>query len=129
MPLQTTLVGVELGTLRYRVTARHLLAYAAVAGALDPVYADDTRPGGLVGFPLFGVRLDWPLRPYYAAEAGLTADEIRTAVHATRQAPRSGVGDVRRRVVPAPADLPIEELLRVDPCVHPRPRCCRRHLA
>ena len=84
MPLQSALAGVELGKLECEVTARQVLAYAAVVGALDAVYLDDTRPEGIVAFPLFGVRLDWPLRPYHAAEAGLTAEEIRSAVHASQ---------------------------------------------
>ena len=59
------------------------MAYAAATADLNPRYFDDTRPEGVVGPPMMGVRLDWHIRPSGTDMAGLTAEEARRGVHAT----------------------------------------------
>jgi acyl dehydratase len=83
MPLSTSIAGLTLGPRTFAVQARHTMAYAAATADLNPRYFDDTRPEGAVAPPMMGVRLDWPLRPFGADMAGLTADEARRGVHAT----------------------------------------------
>jgi acyl dehydratase len=83
MPLSTAIAGLVLGPRTFVVQTRHTMAYAAATADLNPRYFDDTRPDGVVAPPMLGVRLDWPLRPFGADRAGLTADEARRGVHAT----------------------------------------------
>ncbi len=84
MPLDAAVAGLTVGPRAVTVTARQTMAYAAALADLNPRYFDDTRPGGVVAPPLFGVRLDWPLRPLRPGVGGLTAAEVRRGVHATQ---------------------------------------------
>lgn len=83
MPLSSSLVGTRTGPRTVAVTARLTMAYAAALSDLNPRYLDDTRKGGIVAPPLFGVRLDWPIRPFLPGAGGLTSEESRRGVHAT----------------------------------------------
>lgn len=83
MPLDLTIVGAPAGERTPRITARHCMAYAAGTDDLNDRYLDDARPGGIVAPPMFGVALDWALRPALSAVATLTADESVRGVHAT----------------------------------------------
>lgn len=86
MPISTKMVGAAAGSATFTVTTRHLLAYAAALDDDNPAYLDDAQAGGIVGPPLFGVRLDWPLRPIPGAiTADMTSDEARRGVHATQE--------------------------------------------
>ena len=84
MPLNTSLAGTTVGPRTFHLEPRHAMAYAAALADLNPAYFDDTRPGGVVAPPMFGVRLDWPLRLFGNAASGLTPDEARRGVHFTQ---------------------------------------------
>lgn len=83
MPLDCAVVGRPAGERTHAVTVRQCLAYAAGTDDLNPRYLDDARPGGVIAPPLFGVRLDWPLRPALTAISSLTRGEAARGVHAT----------------------------------------------
>ena len=84
MPLELSVTGTPAGERIFTVSTRDCLAYAAGAEDLNEQYFDDARPGGIVAPPLFGVALDWALRPALASVTGLTPEEARRGVHATQ---------------------------------------------
>ena len=84
MPLNLSVVGERVGERTVRVTTRMCMAYAAGTDELNDRYFDDTRPGGVVAPPLFGVSLDWALRDALTAATGLAAHESVRGVHATQ---------------------------------------------
>jgi acyl dehydratase len=77
-------VGAAAGERTRTVTVRDCLAYAAGTDDLNARYFDDARPGGIVAPPLYGVALDWALRPALTPVLGLTPEESRRGVHATQ---------------------------------------------
>jgi acyl dehydratase len=84
MPLELAIVGKVAGERTLTVTTRDCLAYAAGTDDLNERYLDDARPGGIVAPPLFGVALDWALRPALASIMNMTPEEARQGVHATQ---------------------------------------------
>jgi acyl dehydratase len=61
MKLPATLVGASAGPHVHTIDARWLMAYAAALGDTAPEYLDTTRPGGIIGHPLFPVCYEWPV--------------------------------------------------------------------
>jgi acyl dehydratase len=61
MKLPSAHVGTTVGPLVQEVDARWLMAYAAALDDTRPEYLDTTRPGGVIGHPLFPVCYEWPL--------------------------------------------------------------------
>jgi acyl dehydratase len=69
----------------HTVDERWTMAYAAAIGRADDVYFDTTA-GSVVAHPLFVVCPEWPVivgARQAMEDAGVTADEVRTSVHAT----------------------------------------------
>lgn len=64
------------------------MAYAAGIGDTGAVYMDTSRPGGIVGHPLFPVCVEWDayIREGRRLLVGLTPDEVVRGVHATHDA-------------------------------------------
>ncbi len=86
MAIPTSLAGTGVEPMVHRVDARWTMAYAASIGDHLPVYLDTTRPGGVVAHPLFSVCPEWPVivrARQLSTEAGVSAEEVRTGVHAT----------------------------------------------
>lgn len=83
MPLDCAVVGAAAGERTVDVSVRACLAYAAGTSDPNPQYIDDDRPAGIVAPPLFGVSLDWALRPALTGLLGLTTAESARGVHAT----------------------------------------------
>ena len=78
-------VGLDMGEYAIDITTRRSLAYAAAIGALEEVYFDDARPGGIVAPPPFTVSLEWPIMitPQYISGLGLNEGNIfNDLVHA-----------------------------------------------
>lgn len=70
----------------HEVDERWTMAYAAGLGDHLEAYLDTTRAGGVVAHPLFAVCPEWPVivgSRDRSIEAGVTADEVATGVHAT----------------------------------------------
>lgn len=85
MPLDTAVVGSAAGERQLTVSARQCMAYAAGTEDANPRYFDDAGPGGVLAPPLFGVSLDWALRPALTALLRLTPEESARGVHATQE--------------------------------------------
>lgn len=85
MPVRAAIVGSKLQPSMAVIAARDLLAYAAGIGATDRVWFDDARPGGIVGFPVYSVTLEWPVVRTRAGDDafGLTREEALRGVHAS----------------------------------------------
>jgi acyl dehydratase len=86
-------VGAVAGPLAEEVDARWLMAYAAAVGDTAPAYLDTTRPGGIVGHPLFPVAYEWPV--VLALRGRLPVEVARRAVHVSHDVrlhrlPRAG---------------------------------------
>lgn len=83
MPIRIDAVGQTRST-ETRITARDVLAYAAVLGFDTEECLDDARPAGLVIVPMFCTRLEWILvgDDQRASSLGLTLSERRRGVHA-----------------------------------------------
>ena len=83
MPIRIDAVGQTRST-DTEITARDVLAYAAVLGFDSEACMDDARPGGLVVVPMFCTRLEWILvgDDQRSASLGLTLQERRRGVHA-----------------------------------------------
>lgn len=86
MAIPTSLAGTVVEPMVHQVDERWTMAYAASIGDCRPVYLDTTRPDGVVAHPLFSVCPEWPVivrSRQLSTEAGVSADEVRTGVHAT----------------------------------------------
>lgn len=83
MPLNHEVIGAPPKQRLDTLSVRRLLAYAAGIGADEPVYLDDCREGGLIGFPALCVSLEWDNR-HMAEELGYTAEESVRGVHASQ---------------------------------------------
>ena len=84
MPLPVAAQGRVTSAVVHEVDSRWLMAYAASVGALNSVYLDTRRDGGIEGHPLFPVCVEWPavLAARDLLEAcGLTRAEARQGVH------------------------------------------------
>lgn len=83
MPIRIDAVGQTRST-ETRITARDVLAYAAVLGFDNEECLDDARSAGLVIVPMFCTRLEWILvgDDQRASSLGLTLSERRRGVHA-----------------------------------------------
>jgi len=81
MRLPDGLVGATVGPLVHDIDARWLMAYAAALGDADAEYMDTTRPGGVIGHPLFPVCYEWPLA--VELRSALTEAIAVRSVHAT----------------------------------------------
>ena len=84
MPLPVAALGRVTSAVVHEVDSRWLMAYAASVGALNSVYLDTRRDGGIDGHPLFPVCVEWPavLAARDVLEAcGLTRAEARQGVH------------------------------------------------
>jgi len=84
MALPVSALGRVTSAVVHEVDSRWLMAYAASVGALDGVYLDTRRDGGIEGHPLFPVCVEWPavLAARDVLEAsGLTRAEARQGVH------------------------------------------------
>lgn len=83
MPIRIDAVGQTRST-ETEITARDVLAYAAVLGFDTEDCLDDARPGGPVVVPMFCTRLEWILvgDDQRASSLGLTLSERRRGVHA-----------------------------------------------
>ncbi|MGB6009333.1 MaoC/PaaZ C-terminal domain-containing protein [Castellaniella sp.] len=77
LPFSAGALGAELAPLPMRVTARNLMSYAAVMGAHDACYLDDSRSEGIVGLPTFTVVPEWRVMNGAAYRAVLAADDER----------------------------------------------------
>lgn len=84
MPVDRGLVGLEAPRWSGRIDARWLMAYAAGIGALDDVYLDTERPGGIVAHPVFPVAPEWDALTGSTTRLGLGLDagERARGVHA-----------------------------------------------
>jgi acyl dehydratase len=86
MALASTAVGQSPAALRTLIDARWLMAYAAGLGRTDEAYLDTTRPGGVVGHPVFPVGPEWALLNEpdrnQNLRLGLRPDETPRSVHA-----------------------------------------------
>ncbi|MEM9561850.1 MAG: MaoC/PaaZ C-terminal domain-containing protein [Actinomycetota bacterium] len=86
MPIPTTMVGSTMGPMVHEVDARWTMAYAASLGDTGPRYLDTAADDGPIAHPVFPVCVEWPVivaaRSAYE-QAGVTAAEVRTGVHAT----------------------------------------------
>jgi acyl dehydratase len=74
-------VGTTVGPLVQDVDARWLMAYAAALDDTRPEYLDTTRPGGVIGHPLFPVCYEWPLA--VELRAAMAPEVAVRSVHAT----------------------------------------------
>jgi acyl dehydratase len=86
MPVPTSLAGLHYSGIVHEVNDRWTMAYAAGIGDDLEAYLDTTRDGGVVAHPLFAVCPEWPVivaGRELSIEAGVTADEVATGVHAT----------------------------------------------
>jgi acyl dehydratase len=86
MPVPTSLAYTEYPAMQHDVDERWTMAYAASLGDDLEAYLDTTRDGGVVAHPLFAVCPEWPVivgSRDLSIEAGVTADEVSTGVHAT----------------------------------------------
>lgn len=83
MPFPTSLIGATTEPSVVAVDARATMAYAAGIDDLNPAYLDTTRPGGVVGHPLFPVGAEWPqvLAAGRLAPETLTTAETRVGLH------------------------------------------------
>ena len=85
MPLSTSAVGAALPRHEQAVTVREILAYSAGLGlTADPVFDDAAQ--GLMAFPAYCVRLEWPVvsAPEVRQLWGGSPQEMRRGVHATQ---------------------------------------------
>jgi len=86
MPVPTSLAGLKYPGMVHDIDERWTMAYAAGLGDNLKAYLDTTREGGVVAHPLFAVSVEWPVivgSRKMSMEAGVTADEVATGVHAT----------------------------------------------
>lgn len=86
MPIPTSLADLNYAGMVHLVDERWTMAYAAGLGDDLEAYLDTTRDGGVVAHPLFAVCPEWPVivgSRDVSVEAGVTADEVATGVHAT----------------------------------------------
>src|SRR5262245_23991221 len=93
MRLPDGLVGTRVGPLVQEIDARWLMAYAAALGDAEAEYMDTTRPGGVIGHPLFPVCYEWPLA--VELRSALSEAVAVRSVHATHdlhlhRRPRAG---------------------------------------
>lgn len=84
MPLSSTIVGRAVGAREVLVTTRACLAYAAGTNDATPCYWAEDAEGGIIAPPMWGVTLDWPLRPDLTTVTGLAPAETARGVHATQ---------------------------------------------
>lgn len=86
MALASTAVGQRPASLTTLLDARWLMAYTAGLGRTDEVHLDTTRPGGVVGHPVFPVAPEWALLTeptrHEDLKLGLEPDETLRSVHA-----------------------------------------------
>ncbi len=95
MKIAAGIVGAAAGPRVQEVDARWLMAYAAALGDMAPEYLDTTRPGGIIGHPLFSVCYEWPLALDLRAQT-IPDDVAVRGVHATH--------DLRLHRRPRPGD-------------------------
>jgi len=84
MRIPASAIGITVGPREHEVDARWLMAYAAALGESAPEFFDTTRPGGILGHPLFPVCYEWPLALDVRAKA-LPDDVAVRGVHATHR--------------------------------------------
>lgn len=83
MPACSDRVGQRLSPFTIACDARWLMSYAAGIGISDERYLDTTRPGGVVGHPVFPVAPEWALITSPTRfDTGMTSDETARGVHA-----------------------------------------------
>ena len=70
-PIRADGVGAIVGRREVRITTRMTMAYAAGIGAIDAMYLDDLRPGGVVAPLPYITALEWPV---------LTSTDYLTAI-------------------------------------------------
>lgn len=68
-------LGTALEPVLVQLSKRHLMSYAAVMGALDSCYLDDTRPEGIIGLPTFTVVPEWRVMNGRSYRSILGADD------------------------------------------------------
>jgi acyl dehydratase len=81
MKLPSDHVGATVGPLVQNIDARWLMAYAAALDDTRPEYLDTTRPGGVIGHPLFPVCYEWPLA--VELREAMSPEVAVRSVHAT----------------------------------------------
>lgn len=80
-------LGAVLGERIVSIDTRMVLAFAAGIGAVNPLYLDDARSGGIVAPPSFIVSLEWPMLmsdAYLQAIGRDQATAFDTLVHGTQ---------------------------------------------
>ncbi len=84
MPINLHALGV-VSSAEHDISARWVLAYAACLGMVDPLYLDDSLPGGPCVVPTFCSCLEWGVTTSSRTNLfGLTASERATGVHASQ---------------------------------------------
>jgi len=84
LPLITAAIGLTTEPILHRVDARWTMAFCAALGDDEDLYFDTTRASGARAHPLFAVVPEWPVvvaSRELLTRRGLTADELRRAVH------------------------------------------------
>ena len=87
MQIDPAIVGTKLEGLTYEVSWRNTTNYAAALDDTNPMYLDDTRPGGIIAPPLFPVVISWPMIADMPGrlQEGIPPEAIATMVHASEQ--------------------------------------------
>jgi len=86
MPLESSLVGTQIGPITTEVDERWTMAYAAALEDYLPCYLDTRRPQGIIAHPVFSVCIEWPLAITLHDKmraSRLTPNEAARGVHAT----------------------------------------------
>jgi acyl dehydratase len=85
MPLDSSLVGTQVGSIASEIDTRWAMAYAASLEDYSPRYLDTRNPAGIVAHPMFAVCFEWPAAGSirHKARASLSQDEAVRGVHAT----------------------------------------------
>jgi acyl dehydratase len=86
MEISPHFVGAALKPHQAQVAWRTTTNHAAALADANPIYFDDTRPGGILAHPLFATTLTWPVLagiPDYLQATGFPHHVLRTQVHYT----------------------------------------------
>src|SRR5229473_3630514 len=86
MPLDSSLVGTQVGPVEAEIDARWMMAYAASLDDMLPCYLDTRRAEGIIAHPLFPVCFEWPAAGAIRAKSrgSLAQAEASRGVHATQ---------------------------------------------
>ncbi len=83
MPVLSSAAGQVIAERTVEISARMSMAFAAAIGAVEEIYLDDAREGGIVAPPPFCVCLEWPIMfdPHCRTLTGTSDEEAWGGLH------------------------------------------------